>query len=453
VDSKARYLWVIALSAVLTLPRGAAANGADLPPEVVLQGFAKPEDGRLRLLVRVPLVLLSSFGLPKRGPGYLDLAAVDEPLKQAAAATGRQIELREDGVPLVPSAREARISLLSDRSFASYGAALAHLQGARLPIETDLFWNQGFFDTLLEYPLRSPSSHLSIRMNVAPELGRRLKLQLEFLPDRKPARSYVLRGGSGWIALDPRWYEAAWLFARTGFVDAISLERFVFLLCLVAPFRHWRSLLALVLALSALQALTLTATAQGAVATRWLAEISGLGLAATVVLFAIGNLGAPNLRRRWFLSAVVGSLGGFGLGALLADAWQFAGAQTVISLASFNIGVVLVELASAALAFAAVRLLFARVLGPPLGVVVLSAVLGHAAWHWMIDRGHQFGHELDHAGQAGLGPALMVIALWLLPALVAGAIAWFLPRRFDEAPVASLLAVLRRNGDGRPTRD
>jgi len=431
------------------------ANGGDLPAEVVLKGFAELKDGRVHLLVRVPLDLLSPFRLPKRGPGYLDLAAVDEPLKQAAAATGRQIELREDGVPLVPTAREARISLLSDRSFATYGAALAHLQGARLPIETDLFWNQGFFDTLLEYSVRSPSAHLSIRVNVAPELGRRIKLQLEFLPDRKPARSYVLRGGSGWIALDPRWYEAAWLFARTGFADAISLERFVFLLCLVAPFRHWRSVLALILALSALQALTLTATAQGAVATtRWLAELSALGLAATVVLFAIGNLGAPSLRRRWFLSAVVGSLGGFGLGALLADAWQFAGAQTVISLVSFNIGVVLVELASAGLAFAAVRLLFARVLGPPLGVVVLSAVLGHAAWHWMIDRGHQFGHELDHAAHTGLGPALMVIALWLIPAFLVGAMGWFLARRFDGAPISSLLAgLLARSAERSSARD
>ena len=401
----------------------------------------------------MPLDLLSPFRLPKRGPGYLDLAAVDEPLKQATAATGRQIELREDGVPLVPTAREARISLLSDRSFATYGAALAHLQGARLPIETNLFWNQGFFDTWLEYPVRSPSAHLSIRVNVSPELGRRLKLQLEFLPDRKPARSYVLRGASGWIALDPRWYEAAWLFARSGFVDAISLERFVFLLCLVAPFRDWRSLLALILVLSGLQALTLTATAQGAVATtRWLAELSGLGLAATVVLFAIGNLGAPNLRRRWFLGAVVGSLGGFGLGTLLADAWQFAGTQTVISLVSFNIGVVLVELASAALAFAAVRLLFARVLGPPLGVVVLSAVVGHAAWHWMIERGHQFGHGLEHAAYAGLGPALMVVALWLLPALVAGALGWFLPRRLGGEPVPSLLGALLQR-DKTPTRD
>jgi len=64
----------------------------------------------------------------------------------------------------------------------------------------------------------------------------------------------------------------------------------------------------------------------------------------------------------------------------------------------------------------------------------------------MIDRFHPLGHELEHASASGLSSAL-----WLLPALVVGAMAWFLPRRFDEAPVASLLAVLRRNGS--PTRD
>ena len=439
----------IALLAALAFPCNAVANGADLPAEVVLQGFAKAEDGRLRLLVRVPLDLLSPFRLPKRGPGYLELAAVDEPLKQAAAATGRQIELREDGVPLVPTAREARISLLSDRSFATYGAALAHLQGARLPIETDLFWNQGFFDTLLEYPVRSPSAHLSIRVNVAPELGRRLKLQLEFLPDRKPARSYVLRGGSGWIALDPRWYEAAWLFAKQGFAAALSFERFVFLLCLIAPFRQFRSVLALVLAFIALQAFTLTAAAVVDIrGIRWLTSLYDAGLAAAILLLAIGNLAAPSVRVRWAISAALGALGGFGLGSVLDDAWQFAGMHPAVSAASFNIGVAAGEVASLALAFALMRLVFAHLLPASLAVVVVSAVLGHLGWHWMIDRLHPLGHELEHASASGLSSAL-----WLLPALVVGAMAWFLPRRFDEAPVASLLAVLKRNVDGSPTRD
>jgi hypothetical protein len=416
---------LIALLAVLALPRGAAANGADLPPEVVLQGFAKPEEGSLRLLIRIPLDLLASFGLPKRGPGYLDLARTDDKLKQVAAATARQIELREDGVPLVPVARRARISVLSDRSFRGYSAARAHLDGPPLPAETDLFWNQGFFDAELEYPLRSSDAHLSVRMNVAPELGRRLKLQLEFLAVNGPARSYVLPSGSGWIALDPRWHEAAWLFLKAGFTSPFAIDRLAFLVCLVAPFRQFRGLLALVAVLAGLQALTLTASAEGAVVgTGWLAPLFDGSLAALILLLAIGNLAAPSLRRRWFISALVGALGGFGLGELLADASQFAGTHSFVSAVFFNLGVALGEVASLAFAFAALRWLVDRALGLPLGVLVVSAVVGHQGWHWMMDRSHELRHALVHATASELAS----VALWLLPALLLGGAAWFLPQ-------------------------
>jgi len=236
-SSLLRYLWLIALLALVALPRGAVANGADLPPQIVLQGFLKPEDGRLRLLVRVPLVLLSSFSLPKRGLGYLDLANIDDALKKAATATGQQIELFADGAALAPTASEPRISLPSDRSFSSYSTALAHLQGPPLPIDTDLFWNQGFFDTQLEYSLQSAPTNLWIRVNVAPELGRRLKLRLEYLPVDSPTLVYELPGATGWIPLNPSWYEAAWIFVKGGFFDAFAFDRFVFLLCSEASWR------------------------------------------------------------------------------------------------------------------------------------------------------------------------------------------------------------------------
>lgn len=398
----------------------------------------------------MPLDLLVGFGLPKRGPGYLDLARIDDRLKQVAAAAGRQIELREDGAALVPATRQARISLLSDRSFASYATAAAHLEGPRLPDSTDLFWNQGFFDAELEYPLRSSTPSLSIRVNVAPELGQRLKLRLEFLPANQPARRFALAGGTGWIALDPRWYEAAWLFARQGFVGAFSFDRFVFFLCLVAPFRGMRSMLALVLAFTGLQAFALTATAVVDIrGIRWLPALFDTGLAAAILLLAIGNLAAPSVRARWFVCAVIGALGGFGLGLLLHDAWQFAGTHPFISAVCFNLGVAAGEVVSFALAFALMRFIFARLLAPSLAVVVVSALLGHMGWHWMIDRAQPLGHELEHASAGALSSAL-----WLLPAIVVGALAWILPKRSDGAPVPSLLtAILERATRKNPARD
>jgi hypothetical protein len=65
-------LVVGALGGVALAPRSATANGSDLPPQIVLQAFVKPEGDGLELLARIPLVLFGSFGFPKRGPGYLD---------------------------------------------------------------------------------------------------------------------------------------------------------------------------------------------------------------------------------------------------------------------------------------------------------------------------------------------------------------------------------------------
>src|SRR3982750_1935047 len=125
---------LVAVIAMLGLPAPAWSNGSDLPPEIIVQAFVKQDGDRVELLARFPLVLLSTFGFPKRGPGYLDLARMDPMLQQAAAAAGQQIDLAEDGAPLPPSVVKGRISPLSDRSFQGYESALAHLAGPPLPV-------------------------------------------------------------------------------------------------------------------------------------------------------------------------------------------------------------------------------------------------------------------------------------------------------------------------------
>jgi hypothetical protein len=348
--------------------------------------------------------------------------------------------------------RRARISLLSDRSFQSYAAALAHLEGPPLPVDTDLFWNQGFFDTELEYPIRSPDAHFSIRTNVMPGLGARVKLRFQFLPVGGSERALELTGGSGLVALDPRWYEAAWLFVKQGFVAAFAIDRFVFLLCLVAPFRRLRSLVAIAVVIAALQAVTLTAVAAGAVReNHWLAPFVNTSFAVAILLLAIGNLATPSLRRRWFVGGVIGALGGFGLGYLLLDLLQLGGVHTIVSTLSFNIGAALGEIVSLLLAVAALRVLFSLVLGPALGVIVLSALAGQVAWNWMTGAAHELSHELGHTAEAGLLSATALnVGLWLVPAILVGATAYFLPRRFDGTTFPTLLSALRGSRTDEP---
>ena len=418
-----------------------------------MQGFLKVEEGRAHLLVRVPLVVFAGMSLPKRGPGYLDLANIDARLRQAAAATGRQIELASDGATLGPAVRAVQLAFASDRSFASYPTALAHLQGPPLPENTDLFATQGFLDLHFEYSLPSSRPNMAIRLNATPDLGQRVKLRLEYLSADQTARTYEIAARAGWIPLEPRWYEAAWLFAKAGFSGSFAVDRFVFLLCLIAPFRNFRGLLALVLVFAVSQAVTLTAVAEGALAdveTGWVGLLSNTVLAAAIVLLAIANLAAPTLHRRWLIAAMVGGFGGFGLGRLLSDAGQFAGTHPLVGVVFFNVGVAIGAVVSLGVAFFALRLLFTRLLVALLGVIVLSVLAGHAAWHGMLNNGSELGSVLGRIPGANLWPALAVVALWLLPALLLGVIAYFLPKPMDGAPVTTLLRALQgRASDAR----
>jgi hypothetical protein len=440
-----------AFIALLSIARMAFANGSDLPPEIVLQGFLKQDPDRLHLVVRIPLVLLSAFGFPKRGPGYLDLAHIDDKLQEAAAATAQQIQVADDDGPLKATVVKARISPLSDHSFASYPAAIAHVGGPPLPLDTDLFWNQGFFDTDIGYTAPTNSSRLSVRLNVAPELGQRLKFRLQFLPAAGVARTYELPGATGWVPLDPRWYEAAWTFVKAGFANAFSADRFMFLLCLIAPFTRYRSLLAVALALAIMETVTLTAVAEGVVGvSHWLPAVFASSIYFATLLLAIGNLGSPDLRRRWFIAAIIGGLAGFGLGAVQLGLAQFAGEHAVVSTLSFNIGLVIGEVVALSVAFIVLRTLFASMFGGIVGVIIVSTLLGLLAWNRMAEANPELVHELGHAVAEGFQRALPIL-VWMLPAVVVGALAYFLPPTFGGSRILSLREALlaRRDADGR----
>ncbi len=442
--SVALFLAVVLGLVVVSTP----ARAHDIPDEIILHGFVKPEGDRLHFLVRVPLAMLLSMNLPKRGPGFLDLAQIDERLQASAAATAREIELYENGVRLTPSRAAARISEPSDRSFATYAKALATIEGPKLPESADVFWNQGYFDAHLEYPIRAEHSSFSLNMRLAPGLPGRLKLIVRFLPPDGPTRAYQLHGGAGHVMLDPRWHQAAWMFVKFGFFHILDgLDHLLFLLCLVIPFRRltW-SLLAVITSFTVAHSITLIASAYDLVpASAWFPPLVETLIAASIVYMALENMVAPDLGRRWLITGAFGLVHGFGFSFALKQDLQFAGSHLLLSLLSFNIGVELGQILVLLVAIPALALVFQHVILQRVGTVILSALVAHTGWHWMIDRAETLRQVEWPALDATSTPAL---ARWALGLLLLGGAVWFAfrRRRVAEAPPTPVADLARRLG-------
>src|SRR5216110_1046211 len=87
-----------------------AASAHDIPNDVTVQVFFKPEPQRLRLIVRAPLKAMRDIVFPERGPGYLDLTRVDPLLPDAATLwISDSLEIHEnDAVLPKPAVVETR---------------------------------------------------------------------------------------------------------------------------------------------------------------------------------------------------------------------------------------------------------------------------------------------------------------------------------------------------------
>lgn len=97
------------------LPHPTVAH--NIPNDVTVQAFFRPEGRHLRLLVRVPLKAMRDVEFTQRGPGYLDLDRIDSVLPDAVNLwISGAIDIYEDGTRLPkPSVLESRVSLESDR--------------------------------------------------------------------------------------------------------------------------------------------------------------------------------------------------------------------------------------------------------------------------------------------------------------------------------------------------
>ena len=142
----------------------AVAGAHDIPDEIAVQSYVKPQQNQLQVLLRIPLLAIADANLPKDGTGYLALPYVDAALREAANQISNGIVFLEGDERLTRyEMAGARISLPSDRSYDSYQGALARVRGAKLPDATQVYYNQGFLDLELHYPIRSDQSAFSMR--------------------------------------------------------------------------------------------------------------------------------------------------------------------------------------------------------------------------------------------------------------------------------------------------
>jgi HupE / UreJ protein len=371
---------------------GSAASGHDIPADVRINAFVRPAGQKLELVVRVPLLAMQEVDFPRRGPGYLDVSRADEALRNAAKLwLIGQIDLFEDGVRLGnPTIAQARVSLPSDRSFASYEQARAHLDGPRLSDDLDLYWNQQMLDVLIEYPIRSDRSAFAIHPRVD-RFGETVSTALRFLPPEGGVRAFEFHGDPGLVQLDPRWHQAAFGFLKEGFWHILGgVDHLLFLVCLVAPFRRLRPLVVIVTSFTAAHSIALIAAASGFVPDAlWFTPLVEALIAATIVYMALENIVGGTMQVRWMVAFAFGIVHGFGFSFLLREQLQFAGDHLVTSLVAFNLGVELGQLAVLLVLVPLLDRLFRHVVPERIGIILLSAFVAHTGWHWMLERGEQ----------------------------------------------------------------
>jgi hypothetical protein len=290
----------------------------------------------------------------------------------------------------------ARASIPSDRSFAELDTALAHLRAPPLPDDTQLVWQQALLDTLFEAPIAPIASNGSA-FAVEPRFGRlgmRVVTAVQFVTAAGPVRVFEVRGNGERVDLDPRWHQSALRFLRSGFLHILDgTDHLLFLLCLVVPFRReLRALVVVVTAFTVGHSVTLIASAYGAAPDAlWFPPLVETLIAASIFYMAVENVVAADakarlVKTRWALALAFGLIHGFGFSFGLRNTLQFAGGHVLTALLSFNVGIELGQLLVLAAIVPVLNLAFRYAMTERVGTILLSLLVGHTAWHWMLER-------------------------------------------------------------------
>jgi hypothetical protein len=362
------------------------AHAHEFNLDAVITALLNMKPGRDGRRVRAPLYLFKSARFPVAGV-EIDVDQSAPAIKRSLAAIQKDITVFENGRPLTASEAAARLSLPSDRSFQSYEEAILHI-GEPLERDTHIFIDQGYVDARIGYQIGSTASEFSIRTTAGPELGDALKLALRYLPPGSDGRAMVMTSLSGPVALNPTWTRAAAGFTRLGVEHILTgYDHLLFLLCLIVPLRGWRQVVSVITVFTVAHSFTLLGSAfHLAPSGSWFPPFVETAIAASIVYMAIENIMGVQLERRILITALFGLVHGFGFSYGLSEHFQFAGTYLLVSLFGFNVGIELGQLLVLALMLPLLAVLRRHILRGRVGMIVLSALVGHTAWHWMTDR-------------------------------------------------------------------
>ena len=377
----------------------------EIPNDVVVKTIIKVDEDSINLLIRVPLEAMRDMNFPITGPGYLELEKMPELTMDAAEIwLGNFIDIYEEKNKIKDwQIEKTRISLPSNRSFDQYNTAYNNMLSPPLN-NTLIHYQQALLDVLITYPIESASSKFSADINFG-GLGLNTTTIMTFVSYDDVSRLYQFKGSPGIVELDPSWINAFSRFISSGVEHIfIGIDHLLFILCLILPCRRIRSLIIVITAFTFAHSITLIASALGIVPSGlWFPPFVETFIAFSILYMAIENIIKTKQERRWPLAFGFGLIHGFGFSFALSETMQFAGNHLLSSLLAFNLGVEFGQIVIVCLAAPVINLIFKWTEKEKLITVIASVLVGHTAWHWMLERyevmnAYTFSGFFDYSG-------------------------------------------------------
>jgi hypothetical protein len=354
----------------LLLALAATLSAHEIPSDVTVHLHITRSANTLHIAARVPLAAMRDVDFPLIDSKYLNVEQFTPQLPTIATTwVANSIHIPNSPHPKVTA---TKLSLPSDPPFTTFN----NNTRTTLTSGDHLIWQQLWLDIGMELPYTSPSTTLPIHPGTE-RLGLKVLTVIHYAD-----RVYELHGNPGLVYLNPSLWAASQRFITLGFEHILTgTDHLLFLFCLVLPTRQLKPLLIAITAFTVGHSLTLISAALGLAPTslQFPALIES-AIAASILWMAIENI--TEMQTRWPLVATFGLIHGFGFSFALRDNLQLAGNHLLTSLLAFNLGVELGQL----LVLTTLWLILRKLNPTRIWIIVLSTLIGHTAWHWMLAR-------------------------------------------------------------------